>query len=296
MRPMKFFSSRKDPQRSRFKYRLQRWLLTPLRKGTLIVSLFFVSAGAGAWVFLAEETRLESVDQMVVGLRSAIEQRPEFMVQLISVDGAGPAVLREIHEMLPLEFPVSLFDLDLDSIRTQINALNTVKDVRVRIRNRDILQVDVTERLGVVIWRTAAGLRLLDSEGEITATLQSRHERPDLAVITGAGANLHVVEALELFAAAEPLLARIRGLVRVGERRWDVVLDRGQRIMLPAHEPIQALERVIALSEADDMMERDLLLVDMRLSERPTIRISEQAVQERWQIQAYNRSQLQRSN
>ncbi|MCY4151965.1 MAG: cell division protein FtsQ/DivIB [Aestuariivita sp.] len=289
-----FFLS--DPGRSRLKYRLQRWLLTPLRRRILIIALFLVSAGAGAWVFLSDETRLESVHQLVVDLRSAIEQSPEFMVQLISVDGASPEVSREIHEMLPLEFPISSFDLDLDSIREQISALSVVKEARVRIRHRGILQVDVTERVAVVIWRTAEGLRLLDDEGEITGSLQFRHERPDLAIIAGFGANAHVREALELISAAEPFRERLRGLVRVGERRWDVFLNRGQRIMLPADEPIPALERVIALSDADDMMERDLQLVDMRLSNRPTIRMSDQAVRAWWQIQEHNRSQLQRSN
>ena len=95
-----------------------------------------------------------------------------------------------------------------------------------------------------------------------------------------------MTEALDLIAAAEPLSARLRGLVRMGERRWDVVLDRDQRIMLPETEAVQALERVIAMDQAVDMLERDLVAVDLRLPHRPTLRMTGGAVQELLRIRA----------
>ena len=95
-----------------------------------------------------------------------------------------------------------------------------------------------------------------------------------------------MTEALDLVRAAGPLGARMRGLVRVGERRWDVVLDREQRILLPEEAPVQALERVIALGQVHDMLERDLAVVDMRLAARPTIRMNEAAVAQWRELQA----------
>ena len=82
-----------------------------------------------------------------------------------------------------------------------------------------------------------------------------------------------------------PLGNRLRGIVRIGERRWDVVLDRGQRVLLPETGSVQALERVIALSQAQDVLARDLAAVDMRLAARPTIRMNMAAVEEWWRIQ-----------
>ena len=76
----------------------------------------------------------------------------------------------------------------------------------------------------------------------------------------------------------------MRGLVRMGERRWDVVLDRGQRILLPEANPVRALERVIVLDEVQETLARDVVVVDMRLAARPTLRMSENAVEEWWQV------------
>ncbi len=69
---------------------------------------------------------------------------------------------------------------------------------------------------------------------------------------------------------------------------WDVVLDREQRILLPEEAPVQALERVIALGQVHDMLERDLAVVDMRLAARPTIRMNEAAVAQWRELQATN--------
>lgn len=129
---------------------------------------------------------------------------------------------------------------------------------------------------------------MLDATGAHVDDLLRRADRPDLPLIAGDGADEKVPEALAIFAAARPLGKRLRGLVRMGERRWDVVLDRGQRILLPEADPVRALERVIALGEAQDLLERDVTVVDMRLGDRPTIRMSSAAVEKWWQARKIN--------
>ena len=89
-----------------------------------------------------------------------------------------------------------------------------------------------------------------------------------------------VAEARAIYAAALPLAGRMRGLIRRGERRWDVVLDRDQVIQLPEQGAVAALERVIALDEAEDMLGRDLAVIDMRIPGRPTLRMAPGAVDE----------------
>ena len=49
---------------------------------------------------------------------------------------------------------------------------------------------------------------------------------------------------------------------------------------------MQALERVIAMDQAVDMLERDLVAVDLRLPNRPTLRMTDGAVQELIRIRA----------
>jgi cell division protein FtsQ len=221
------------------------------------------------------------VDQ-VAELRREIETRPEFMVQRMTVEGASDAVHEEIRAIFPDALPASSFDLDLPAIRARLEEIPAVVQAAVRVRRGGILAVDITERVPVALWRTRGGIRLLDREGVAIATLASRAARPALPVMTGAGADAHVPEALDLLEAAQPLKMPIRGLVRVGARRWDMVLRDGKRIMLPEEAPVRALERVIVLNATHEMLERDLVAVDMRIGTRPTVRLSAYATQE-WQ-------------
>ena len=155
-----------------------------------------------------------------------------------------------------------------------------MKSADLRVRSGGILQVTITERKPVAVWRTEDGLLLVDETGRRVAGLVSRADRPDLPLIAGVGADSATPEALDLIAAAGPLAPRMRGLVRVGERRWDLVLDRNQRVLLPEKNPVQALERLLALDQAQDLMNRDILTVDLRSNHRPTLRLTPNALAE----------------
>jgi len=237
-------------------------------------------------LFFADEDRRMAITQAVEETKLSIQERPEFMVKLMAVDGASGVLASQIRAAVPLEFPISSFDLDLTQVRRDIAALNGVRKANVRIRPGGVLQVDVTPRTPVALWRTDDGLMLIDEGGALVARADSRHAHPDLPLIVGEGAARHVPEALALYDAARPLGARLRGIVRMGARRWDVVLDRDQRILLPEDGALRALEQVIALENAPDVqvLSRDVARVDMRLPDRPTVRMNQEAIQEWWLI------------
>ncbi|MBB3993648.1 cell division protein FtsQ [Sulfitobacter undariae] len=277
---------RADPAPSRWAWRMQRMMLTPtIRLGLRAGIPFCIALGAGTW-YLSDEGRRGAIEQAVAEARQSIETRPEFMVNLMAIDGAEDELASYIRESLPLNFPISSFDLDLDAMRGTLTEISAVKTASVRIRPGGVLQIEITPREAVALWRNQDGLALVDASGVYVAMATNRYARPDLPLIAGQGANEHVSEALELIQAAAPLGSRLRGIVRMGERRWDVVLDRDQRILLPEMEPQRALERVIALEGAQDILTRDVARVDMRLARRPTVQMTTEAAEERTAQQA----------
>lgn len=276
---MSEMTHRRDPAPSRLRYRLHRLWLTPLFRWCIRVGLpITVVVTAVAMVWTTDETRF-AIQGWVADLRQSIETRPEFMVHVMAIDGASTAVAEDIREIVPVDFPVSSFDLDLEGMQARIAELDAVARVDLRVRSGGVLQMDITERVPVAVWRVGSDLELLDAEGHRVAALDSRLDRADLPLLAGAGAERAVPEAMELLAAAEPVNDRLRGLVRIGERRWDLVLDRDQRIMLPEKMPLPALEQVMALDQANDLLSRDVLVVDFRKADRPTLRLSEGADQ-----------------
>ncbi|MGR3661075.1 MAG: cell division protein FtsQ/DivIB [Paracoccaceae bacterium] len=271
---------RRDPAPSRISYRFHRLWLTPIFRRLLRVGVpFAVIAATTGWYFGQPENRLALHDK-IAEIRRTVEERPEFTVKLMAIDGASLVVAQGIREIIPVDFPISSFDLDLDWMREKISEFDAVDRVEIRIQTGGVLQVQITERAPIVVWRFGNGLNLLDGEGNRVAALGARKDRADLPLLAGQGAKLVVPEALAILAVAGPVKSRIRGLVRIGERRWDLVLDRDQRILLPEENPISALEQVMALEQATELLARDVLIVDMRNSNRPTLRMAPPAVAE----------------
>ncbi|MCV6587226.1 MAG: cell division protein FtsQ/DivIB [Marinibacterium sp.] len=273
-----------DPAPSRLSYRVQRWMLTPGIRLGLRIGVPGLVLGAAVAAFFLTGDRVAQITGKIDDLKAMVRERPEFMVELMAIDGASADLADDIRAALPVDFPASSFDLDPDAMRDTVAALAPVESARVRIRPGGVLQVDVVERIPAALWRSWSGLSLIDAGGVRIARVDSRKDFPDLPLVAGQGADRQIAEALLLIDAAAPLGDRMRGLVRVGERRWDIVLDRDQRILLPVQDPVQALERVIALHKAHEMLDRDLAVVDMRLAARPTLRLTEDAVQELWRI------------
>jgi cell division protein FtsQ len=276
----------RDPAPSRLSFRLQRLWLTPaVRALTRIgVPVFIVVLGLGIW--LGDQGRRADLIAQYQDLKDKIEHRPEFMVSLLKIDGAGPEVSRAIRTMLPAQLPASSFDLNLDAYRDTIRKLDAVADVTLVIRPGGVLEADVTQRVPAILWRKPQGIEMLDVTGHRVATLLTREARPGLPLMVGQGADKAVPEALRLIADAGPILPRLRGLERVGERRWDLVLDHDQRIMLPEADPQAALDRILALNTAEDLLARDFTVIDFRNKDRPTIRLSEHALDAFRQVQS----------
>ena len=267
----------RDPAPSKWKYRYQRWMLTPGVRGLIRIGVPCALIGIIAVSWYSHGTNKEMVAAKWEEVKATVQQRPEFMVSGMDVVGAEPALADLVVATVPMAFPISSFDIDLEAMRQKVEELDGVRSARVRVGEAGHLKIDITPRIPVALWRDGDTLHLLDEAGTFAGVVEARTDRIDLPLIAGDGAQDHIEEALSLFRDAKPLQERIRGLVRMGERRWDVVLDRDQRILLPAEGAVAALDRVIVLQQASDLLDRDVAVVDMRNADRPTIRVNREA-------------------
>ncbi|SHF38281.1 cell division protein FtsQ [Loktanella atrilutea] len=268
----------RDPAPSKWGYRWQRWMLTPgVRTGLRVgVPALIVALAVAGWA--SNDANREMIVAQYAQAKAAIQHRPEFMVTGLAISGADEELADVVTELVQVVFPVSSFDLDLEAMRKKVAEMPAVRDVYVRVGDGGALEIGITPRVPVALWRTADGLRLIDADGVFAGDVAQRAERRDLPLIAGEGAEDDLTEALALFRTAAPVAERVRGLVRIGERRWDMVLDRGQRIMLPTDRPTVALDRVMQMEATQDLLARDVAMVDMRNPGRPTVRLQHDAV------------------
>lgn len=277
---MSQITHRPDPAPSRWAYRFERLWLTPLFRLFVRAGLPFVIVFAATTFYLSDQVRRDNLIGVYLSMKHAIQQRPEFMVKLMSIEGASDEVAEDIREIMALDFPLSSWDLDLEDMRQSAMGLDAVADAKLQIRPGGILQFSIEQREPAIVWRRSDGLEVLDPFGLRVGPIDARSDRPDLPLIAGEGADVAAVEARRLFAVSLPVQHKIRGLVRVGQRRWDVVLADGQVIMLPAEGAVAALERVMARVQMQGLLERQIDVIDMRNPARPTVRMAQEVMDE----------------
>ena len=270
--------TRQDPAPSRVKYKLERLWLTPVYRALIRTGLPILFIVIVVVSYVRDPEVQASMITHYNHARTVMEERPEFMVKQMRVQGASEATDGLVRAALPVEFPVSSFHLDLETLKASVESIEGVEAASLLVGAQGVLEVGIVERVPAVIWRSDEGLVLLDASGEKSGQLNSRLDRPELPLVTGAGVENNVSEAIDVFAKLAPVAGRVRGLMRVGERRWDVVLDRNQILRLPEDKPLASLERIFALHAAQDILNRDVSVVDVRDGRKPILRLSTPAL------------------
>ncbi|WP_118135749.1 cell division protein FtsQ/DivIB [Oceanicella sp. SM1341] len=271
---------KRDPAPSRIRYRLGRLWLRPWVRAAVRIWIPTLVLGGTGWLLFSQPETRAAIDSVYAKAVDAVRERREFRLVGMSITGASEPLKAQIAEAVGVAFPVSSLDLDLGQVRERVEALAAVREARVSVVGENVLSLNVIEQQPAAILRDGADLVLLDTEGHRIAQIAERGVRADLPLLLGTGAERSVPEALALLRIARPIVGRLRGFVRVGERRWDIVLDRGQRIMLPEKGALSALERVIALQQAEDLLSRDATRIDLRDGDRPVLRLTPYAIGE----------------
>ncbi len=266
----------------RVSFRLQRLILTPSVRR--IVG-YVLPLGALAAVAFALLIATDSHTRLAAHAESKVMElmlRPENLVEGLRIVATSASLHAELAALAPQTFPVSALEFDPDELRRQIELIPAVKSAIVRIDPGGLLTLEVAERVPAVIWRRGDALELLDENGESVSVAANRADHMELPLIAGPGAESAVPEAVRIFKAAGKIQYSLRGLNRVGERRWDLVLDGGRRVLLPAQEPAGAVRRLLTLEETEFLLQRQLLSVDLRERGRTAVRLTPQSQAAYW--------------
>ncbi len=247
---------------------------------TFWAPLAMIAAGAG-WIALQTDMRAAAMAKMDEMKRDALD-RPEFAIRTLLVEGADPKVEAAVRRRLTRAIGVSSLAYDADRARRRAQALGWVATAQARLEAPSTLRITITQNKPALIWRRGETLTLLGADGAPIERALVRSNHPDLPLVAGAGADTPraVREALAIFASSGPLHNRMRGLVRVGERRWDIILADGPVVMLPSQDALDALAYVTSLeSGPDKLLTKDVTTIDLRLADRRVLRLGPDALQ-----------------
>ena len=262
---------RKDPTPSRFFYRWERLRLTPYFRYIFDYGIpLFLIGLIGLFYF----SKAENVEVLKVSWREFKENtknRPEFLVNFIKIKGANQALVNEIRSLTGLDLPISSYNVNLHELQSKIELMNAVKNVDLYIAE-NIIYIQVQPREPAIYWLNTNGLELLDPDGVSMGIVESGRPNLDLPLIAGAGASIAIDEAFFIYSISNSFSDEILGLVRIGERRWDIILKNGRKIMLPADELTKVYKNLIMENKVKKLLSVNFSLLDLRNPNRMMIR------------------------
>lgn len=155
--------------------------------------------------------------------------------------------------------------------RERIEKLSWVDHATVERRLPGQIVVQVQERRPFAVWQNQGRFVLIDRAGQVVTNSNVPDFR-HLPLVVGPGAPEAAAPLLDALTDRPDLAARVVAAVRVGERRWNLLLKSGLTVMLPEGHEAVALDRLAALDQNHKLLERPLQFVDMRLPDRLVVR------------------------
>src|ERR1700689_420552 len=254
---------------------VERYL--PNRAGVAATVLMLL----GSAVFgIVRGGHLDELTSALSDTRNAIANSAGFRITAIAINGRKQLTQDEVLAIGGVNGRSSLLFLDAAAVRDRLKANPWIADATVLKLYPGQLQIDISERSAFALWQQDGRLSVISDDGAVLEPYVS-HRFISLPLVVGTGAETRAKDFLALLARYPQVKSVTRAAIFVGERRWNLRLKDGLEIRLPENDVGNALAALSKLDKDEKLFSRDIVAVDMRLPDRLTVQLSDDAAKAR---------------
>lgn len=257
---------------------VERYL--PNRLGVALTVLMLLgSAGLGI-------VKGGHVDEFMVELsdaRNALANSVGFRITEVAINGRRQLSQDEVLAIGGVNGRSSLLFLDATTLRDKLKANPWISDAAILKLYPGRLQIDIVERTAFALWQQDGRLAVIAEDGAVLEPFVARRF-VSLPLVVGKGADVKARDFLALLDRYPQVRSVTKAAILVGERRWNLRLKDGLDIRLPENDVGNALAMLSKLDKEDRLFSRDITAVDMRLPDRLTVQLSEDAAKAREEL------------
>lgn len=231
-----------------------------LLAATLIAVATLATGGRGAFLWRQAHAAART-DLATLGFRANV----------IHLQGASQAAQKEVLAAAAIKPGAPILDVDLAAVRARVEQVGWVSKATIIRLLPDTLVIAVKQRPLMAVWQH-------DGRSVVVADNGARASEVDpaqfgaLPLIVGAGANLAAAAILPQVLGRPRLARRLTALVRVDDRRWNLQLNDGGIVLLPAVDEAAALKRLDTLDRTARILDLGLARIDLRDPEMVVVR------------------------
>jgi cell division protein FtsQ len=199
-----------------------------------------------------------------------------FGISEISIAGEREAGRQDILARAGITDHSSLLLVDAARMRAKLLSNPWIAQATVLKLYPGRLRIEITERKPFALWQKDGEVSLIAADGTVLEPFVPQRFAA-LPQVVGPGAERAAQDFLALIARYPDIADSVEASVLVAERRWNLHLKNGVEVLLPEREPERALATLTDLNRTKKLLARDIVVVDLRLADRVTVRQSDQA-------------------
>lgn len=243
----------------KLKWYIAFWLLIALG----VVS--FVFSPQGKATFDAIETACDT-----------ISEKAYLTLGQVETEGRIRTSLEDINKTLQLSQGMPILDINLHEKQQALLQLPWVKSAVIERHLPATLSIRIEEKSPIALWQNKGLYFPLDEQGN--PIQDNKTHLSDLILVVGSDAPEHTLNLIETLNKFDDIRIKVRSAVRVGNRRWNLLLNdaqNGLEILLPETAIETALTRLQQADKEEGILKKDLQRIDLRQPERLVVRPKE---------------------
>jgi cell division protein FtsQ len=198
-------------------------------------------------------------------------------VRAVLVEGRFETSRAEVLAALAVERGEPLLAFDPAAAKARLESLGWVREASVARVFPGTISVHLVERRPLALWQRGGKLALVDDTGTVIGDGDVRRFA-SLPIVVGDDAAKQAPALLAMLASEPKLKSHVTAAVRVSDRRWNLRLDNGIDVRLPEDHAEAAWARLAELDRAYGILARDVIAIDLRMSDRLLLQLPPPAV------------------
>jgi cell division protein FtsQ len=197
-------------------------------------------------------------------------------VRQVILEGSRHTPPELVREALGVRQGDPILGFNPSEARERLELIAWVKSASVQRHLNGTIRVVLEEREPFAIWQNKRSFHVIDRAGN-PVTQEDIGAFGPLPLVVGEGANTAAAALLDLLAEAPALRERVQALVRISDRRWNLVLRNNTEVLLPEAQEAAAIRRLAELQAKQALLDRPVAAIDLRLPDKLVIRVANTA-------------------
>ena len=233
--------------------RSNSWTVS-LLKSNLFLILLTVATGVGFWFY-----------------KKPMKVPNEFRIEKIEFDGQEHVQEVLLLKASGLRYKKNIFEVSINNVKNRLEQLSWIKSVSVQRKLPNKFYIRVSERVPIAIYQSDYKLHLLDIDGKILEN-DGLGNFDNLPIIVGKGAEKSARHFLYVLGKFPRIQNQLVFAVFVGERRWNMKINKGITVKLPEKNLGYAMQILDEIADENGFFHKDVQEIDLRILDRVIVK------------------------